>query len=107
MYKKQLRQEWSGRVADYEASGLTMVAWCTKHNFTIHQLKYWLKKFRSEQPQSESPTSFLPVAVAADLGTAAASDRGIAILVGEARIDIQPGVSPELLREVIRALRPC
>ncbi|SMF90145.1 hypothetical protein SAMN05661091_4908 [Paenibacillus uliginis N3/975] len=44
MDKDQRHQEWVSRIEDFKASGLTMVAWCESRQYSIHQLKYWLRK---------------------------------------------------------------
>ncbi|WP_223836746.1 IS66 family insertion sequence element accessory protein TnpA [Paenibacillus oceani] len=42
--KEQLRQLWAERIVEFRASGMTMAAWCSAHQCSIDQLKYWLYK---------------------------------------------------------------
>jgi hypothetical protein len=98
-----LHELWTERIRAYEASGQTMKAWCTEHNLTLHQLKYWLYKAQ-RQEQAVSVTTFLPVTVARPSGTDAMEF--LQIQVGVARIDVRPGFEPGLLRDVVAALTP-
>ncbi|MFC5404423.1 IS66 family insertion sequence element accessory protein TnpA [Cohnella soli] len=78
MEKKQQGQatSWSERIATYEAGGLTMAAWSAKEGFTIHQLKYWLKRYRTTQPKPRLDTNALIRAL--DKGEVQAIDNAIA-----------------------------
>ncbi|WP_408634747.1 IS66 family insertion sequence element accessory protein TnpA [Paenibacillus zanthoxyli] len=63
MTKAELRQhQWTERIMDYRASGLTMSAWCQMQGVTLHQLKYWLRKIDSERTPT-FPPHFIPVTV--------------------------------------------
>jgi hypothetical protein len=98
-----LQALWTERIKAYQASGQTMKAWCTEHNLTLHQLKYWLYKAQ-RQEQTGSATTFRPVAVVSPSGTSAMES--LQIQVGVARIDVRPGFEPGLLRDVVAALKP-
>jgi hypothetical protein len=63
--KEQRRQEWTARIADYKASGLTMSAWCDAHHVTKEQLKYWLRKLKVVPSEAvTAPTHWVPLTVA-------------------------------------------
>lgn len=63
--KEQRRQEWTARIADYKASGLTMSAWCDAHHVTEEQLKYWLRKLKVVPSEVvTTPTHWVPLTVA-------------------------------------------
>ncbi|MNI56111.1 hypothetical protein D3C73_1110990 [compost metagenome] len=98
-----LQELWTERIRAYQASGQTMKAWCTEHNLTLHQLKYWLYKAQ-RQEQTVSATTFRPVAVASPSGTRAME--GLQVQVGVARINVRAGFEPGLLRDVVAALTP-
>jgi hypothetical protein len=107
--KDQLRQLWAARIADYRASGLTMSAWCTANQCTIHQLKYWLYKAKNfmPSPSTDSTLRWVPLAVA-DRQLKSAISSSLTICIGQARIELQSGFDPRLLREVVQALEtPC
>lgn len=97
-----LQEIWTERIRAYQASGQTMKAWSAEHNVTLHQLKYWLYKAQ-RQEQATPTTTFRPVTIASPPSSGADS---LHIQVGVARIHIQPGFEPRLLREVVQALQP-
>ncbi len=37
-------REWSKRIRDWSASGLTKVEWCSKNHVSVKCLQYWLKR---------------------------------------------------------------
>ena len=37
-------REWSKRIKDWSASGLTKVEWCSKNHVSVKCLQYWLKR---------------------------------------------------------------
>ena len=49
------------RIAEYKASGQTRVKWCDANHVKLHQLKYWLKKFKSENGSSAPSSQWVPV----------------------------------------------
>ena len=103
--REQRRQFWAARIADYRASGMTMSAWCAANHCTIDQLKYWLYKAKKlpPSPSSPSPTRWVPLTVADDHPKSDVSS-SLVIYIGKARIELQAGFDPGLLREVVRAL---
>jgi hypothetical protein len=106
--KEQRRQEWTARIADYKASGLTMSAWCDAHHVTKEQLKYWLRKLKVVPSEAvTAPTHWVPLTVADPIQfTNHASS--LVVYIGPAHIEIRSGFDPRLLREVVQALEaPC
>ena len=105
MTKKEQRQhEWTTRIADYKASGLTMSAWCTANQVTLEQFKYWNRKLKPIASDAVSPAAcFIPVSVADSVPPHSASS--LVVHVGHASITLQKGFDPQLLREAVEALR--
>lgn len=103
--KEELRKIWETRIADFKSSGLSGTAWCAANGLRPNQLWYWLKKFRTQENRSDTPTRWLPVELN-DPGTTGNGD-GLIIKVGPAVIEVQPGFNPALLQEVIRAIKAC
>jgi hypothetical protein len=97
-----VQEIWLERIRAYQASGQTMKAWSAEHNVTLHQFKYWLYKAQ-RQEQAASVTTFRPVTIVnpPSIGT-----ESLQIQVGVARIHVQPGFEPRLLRDVVAALTP-
>jgi hypothetical protein len=102
MDKRQLSEHWQERITSYRTSGLTMKKWCDANGCTMDQLKYWLYKRikKSNKKAKQTSPALVPVTVAADPAISP-----LWIEVGLARIEVRPGFEPELLREVIAALR--
>lgn len=99
---QQRRKEWGERIADYRASGQSMSVWCERHEVTQHQLKYWLRKIDPITPRTSAPV-FIPVTMSSKSSSAPLNLR-----IGPTSIDVQEGFSPELLRQIVRALEmPC
>lgn len=105
MHHEELQSQWEARIAAYRTSGQTMKVWCVEQGIKVDQLKYWLYK-RNRSVRTEASATWLPVRV--DASTEMSEEASLAVQVGTARIEIQPGFSATLLREVVRALSsPC
>ncbi|MFS0614221.1 IS66 family insertion sequence element accessory protein TnpA [Lederbergia ruris] len=48
MAKVERRKMWEERIAAFRESGQTQTSWCEENEINIHQLRYWLRKFRTE-----------------------------------------------------------
>ncbi|MCP3774334.1 IS66 family insertion sequence element accessory protein TnpB [Paenibacillus sp. MZ04-78.2] len=106
MSKRDQRQnEWAERIAAYQASGLTMAAWCSDNHVTLEQMKYWTRKLKKiAVSDTVSSARFIPVTVTEPATPPASSS--LVIHVGPASITLQKGFDPQLLREAVEALRP-
>ena len=75
--KAQIRlQEWAERIAECQASTMTVEAWCTAHDINVKTYYYWLRKVRQHTIESmpaitnnlpatpkETPVTFKPLEV--------------------------------------------
>lgn len=86
--REKRRQEWTVRIADYKASGLTMLAWCAANHCTMDQLKYWLRKFRSVSSSASSNTRFVPLTVD-DQPDAPRISPLLVVRIGQANIELR------------------
>jgi hypothetical protein len=89
-------------VARFEGSGLSPAVFCRRHGIPVQRLSYWRRVVGA--PSGSHGVQLAPVQV---LGLAEAAGRGsveIQMASGE-RVVVREGVSPELLRETLRALR--
>ena len=105
--KEARRQEWIALIEDYKSSGLTMAAWCAANQFTLHTLRYWLRKLKgtSSSVASASRASiFVPLTVS-DTGSTATAQAPIIVRIGEASIELRDGFDPRLFQNVVLALR--
>jgi hypothetical protein len=106
--KEQRRHEWTVRIADYKASGLTMSAWCTTQHFSLHKLKYWIRQLKDDSPSAvtTSPARWVPLSVTDQ--SLAISASSLVVRVGQASIELRADFDPHLLRKIVQALEiPC
>lgn len=97
---EELRQLWTGLVAEFRASGLGQAEWCRQNGYNVRHLHYWLRKCASSSATAPDTTNWLPVAIGPDRDT----DPSLIVRVGSAMIDVQPGFDPNLLRAIVRSL---
>lgn|SRR5690606_29544872 len=93
---------WKSRVDEFRASGQTATAWCAAQNLKVHQLRYWLRKFKSEHESEKMQTQWLSV----EFGELKADkpQQALPIRVGKATIEVRPGFDPKLLSDVVKTL---
>jgi hypothetical protein len=115
------RTLWQSRVADYEASELSVGNWCRENGITVHQLRYWRRRLgttANSQATSEVDSGWACVELVEDgaadhcvqpnasgkCGETAMGDRGVCLRVGAATIDVRRGFDTVLLSEVLRVV---
>lgn len=54
--------EWSKRIADQSASGLTIREWCSLNNTTIHKFNYWKHLLKEELTDQVLP-DIVPITI--------------------------------------------
>lgn len=104
MTKTERRKMWEERVSAYQASGLTQPNWCKEHDINVHQLRYWLKKFRSEKLFESSSPQWVPVKIDEIDNELDSFCESILVKVGAASIEVKSGFDPVLLANVVKAL---
>ena len=78
--------------------------WCHHHQMNFHTFKYWLQKLRvSDQPTTVSDTQWFAV----DLNHQVTATPAIQLLVGGVHVEVSNGFDPDLLCDIIRALKSC
>lgn len=56
------RTEWKARFDAWQSSELSAAEWCREQNLNIHQMYYWIGKFKEKTFSSEeSKTKWLTV----------------------------------------------
>jgi len=90
-------------VERWQRSGLSAAGFCRREGIQARRLSYWKRVLGVKPGQRASRTRLAPVQVV-DLGLAAAASIEV-VLGGGERLVVREGVSPELLREVLTALR--
>ena len=79
-----------------------MSAWCAKYDLKVHQLQYWLKKY-PQTTAADTPTRWLPLD---QTPVSEPVDSPLVVRVGRAAVEVRPGFSETLLRDVLRVLTP-
>jgi len=97
MTKEERRSYWAGRITEFKVSGQSVPAWCTAHDVSIHQMRYWLK--RDKHVSVDSTPSWLPL----NLGGAVIQN-ALLVRVGGVAVEVRPGFDPGLLVDVVNAL---
>lgn len=96
------QQRWSDRIAAWKESGLSQKQYCIQHQLTYSTFVYWrgrLKRLNGDDLAS-GKVRFLPVRFKQD-NQAALTLR----LNDRYSIEIRPGFDPDLLCQVIQAVR--
>lgn len=93
------REQWAGRLAAWESSGLSQAAWCREHGVSLASLGYWRRKLAGDAGSAPTvlPIRVAPAPVASTLEVRLPN--GIVLRV--------PGVEPAALLPWLRALAAC
>jgi hypothetical protein len=100
---EQKRTYWKQHIDSWQETGLTQAEYCRRHNLKHYQLVYWKKRFL----KTETGVSFVPLKLEDLLDIHPQSDRApLCLLVNNHfKIEIRAGFDPQLLRQLIFALR--
>lgn len=95
--KRVSREEWRKRILECQRSGLPVRKWCAEKGVSPGSYYTHLREFREE---TLTDHQFVPVGNAALAGEIQVEGSGIRVML--------PGdASPEQIRAVITALKPC
>lgn len=102
--KEQRQSVWEARVSEFKASGLKMTLWCSNNGINLEQMKYWMRKFKkfSTAAASSPAKTFVPLTTIEP--TSSVAGPPLIVRVGNARIELQSGFDPQLLRKAVEAL---
>jgi transposase-like protein len=96
-----IQDKWRRILQEHRQSGLTVPEFCQEHGHPIHQFKYWKQKFGKDAPGLR----FVAAVAKSDTGSSrGATDEGLTLEVGSARITIRSGFDRTLLLQAVRAL---
>ena len=100
---EQKRTYWKQHIDSWQETGLTQAEYCRRHNLKHYQLVYWKKRFL----KTETAVSFVPLELEDLLNIPCQPDRAALCLVvnNHFKIEISAGFDPQLLRQLIFALR--
>ena len=100
---EQKRTYWKQHIDSWQETGLTQAEYCRRHNLKHYQLVYWKKRFL----KTETAVSFVPLELERLLDIPCQQARAPLCLVinNNFKIEISAGFDPQLLRQLIFALR--
>ena len=90
-------------VERWRRSGLSAAGYCRRVGIRTRRLLYWKRVLGVKTVRGVRRARLAPVQVV-DLGVAAGASIEV-VLAGGERLVVQEGVTPELLRDVLTALR--
>jgi transposase len=99
-------RQWRKWVGDWQASGLSVRAFCARHGLAEPRFYVWRRLLLE---RSVKHAAFLPVQVVADELPAAASALEVVLADGRT-VRVAPGFDPATLRTLLSVLeegRPC
>ena len=100
---KQKRIYWKQQIEQWQQTGLTQAEYCRRNNLKHHQLVYWKKRYLKTQ----SDVSFVPIQLEDLLDIPAPTDQASLTVVidNQFKVEVTEGFDPQLLRQLIVALR--
>ena len=119
--------QWSVRFSEQKASGLTVRQWCLQNNLSIHKYNYWkhqLKEDVVDQMLPEIVQISVPSSLSSSNATPAANNHtvpdrvdrtiratranytntNIRLCIDGVALELEPSVSEDFLRALIRAV---
>ena len=94
---QERRAFWQEHLVQWQASGMTQVAYCRQHGLNRDQFGYWKKRLLSARLPDAAP-GFIAVQMASAGAT-------LTVVLNERlRVEVYPGFDPVTLRAVIQAL---
>ena len=100
---EQKRSYWKQQIEQWQQTGLTQAEYCRRNNLKHHQLVYWKKRYLKTQ----SDVSFAAIQLEDLLDIHAPADQASLTVVIDSplKVEVTEGFDPQLLRQVIIALR--
>ena len=98
---QERRSFWQDHLAQWQAGGMTQVAYCRQHGLNRDQFGYWKKRLLAVRAPDTAPTATGFIAV-----RMASATPVTVVLNHHLRVEVHPGFDPATLRAVIQTLRP-
>ncbi len=104
--KEKTRLDWEKRIDDFKESNLSIRKWCELNGFKVHQLQYWLKKFKTiESINGKTNWVKATINVEQQVSNESKIVQDLLILkVGKCELNINHNTDTNLLKEVIKVL---
>ena len=99
MNKEERITHWRTVIKKQATSGLSAAAFCREHDISIHQFRWWKRRFKKDNPQSKESGFFqlVPFSISQHSGIRIRLKNGVAI-------EVEQGFNPHTLRGVIDAI---
>src|SRR5262245_4422634 len=94
-------QQWRRWINQWRASGLSVQAFCARHDLTSASFYHWRRVL--ERRAAEQPAAFVPVQVVADAVPAQASVLEVVLADGRT-VRVAPGFDAATLRQLLAVL---
>jgi len=102
MTKTEQQQLWAERIEAYQRSEQKVSEWCNANNLMPYQLRYWLKKNRTQPATTIRTTQWLPIEIRGNEETL--MEPSLLIKVGQASVEVKRGFDAKLLLEIVQNL---
>lgn len=99
----ELKEIWRQRITAFDASGESKKKWCENNGLKDYQLRYWIKKLKSEE-ESKSPSNQW-ISIEMNEQNSVSSDE-LKVKIGEITLEVRAGFNPTLLSDVVKVLIP-
>lgn len=93
----QRRATWQQLLADQQASGLSVTAWCFSQDISLPTFYYWRKRLMASTPPASAP-QWVVMAPTVESGAS------LTLRVGAVTIEVPTGFDPRLLADVLAVL---
>lgn len=104
MSREGMAELWISRIADYRASGESVVAWCKRQQVSPKQFYYWMRKLKKADRQM--PSAGGPKWVALSLGESTPAEvPAISVRIGTVTVEVRAGFEPSVFAAVVRTLK--
>ncbi len=118
MQTRMSARQWADVISEWDSSGLSGGVFASERGIAEKTLRWWktelARRARNESrrrpprggpsPAGAAGTATVPFAKVVRVGEDRSASRGVTIVVGRARIDVEQGFDRQLLCDVVRAL---
>ena len=103
---EQKERQWQRRIEQWRASGLSVRAFCARHDLATASFYNWRRVL--QRRAAEEPAAFVPVQVVADAVPTQSGALEVVLTDGRA-VRVAPGFDAATLRQLLDVLegRPC
>ena len=109
MSQEERMEQWRQRIEEYHYSGLSQKTWCEQNQFALSTLRYWIRRIREKDDESESELPMDPVFARlpseSEVCLTEKTMPPVVFSMHGIRIELYPSCSREMMDQLICALR--